>query len=72
MKKLLYLLSLLIIASMVLSACGGSATEAPAEEPAAPAPVEPTAAPAEPAMSEKVQIRWFVDLGTGTNPEQLL
>ena len=55
MKKLLYLLSLLIIASMVLTACGGAATEAPApEEPAAPAveapateaPAVPTEAPA--------------------------
>jgi multiple sugar transport system substrate-binding protein len=56
MKKLLYLLSLLIIASMVLSACGGGAADAPAEE----------AAPA-----EKVQIRWFVGLGTGTDPGQV-
>jgi peptide/nickel transport system substrate-binding protein len=59
MKKLLYVLSLLIIASMILSACGGAAaTEAPAEEPAAPAeepaaPAEEPAAPAEePAMEE--------------------
>jgi len=73
MKKLLYVLSLLIIASMVLAACGSSATEAPAvEEPAAPAVEEP-AAPAveEPAAMDKVQIRWFVGLGTGTNPEQV-
>ena len=27
MKKLLYVLSLLIVASMVLSACGGAATK---------------------------------------------
>lgn len=78
MKKLLYVLSLLLIASMALAACGGgapapeepaepAATEAPAEEPAA------TEAPAEePASSgDKVQIRWFVGLGTGTNPEQV-
>jgi multiple sugar transport system substrate-binding protein len=80
MKKLLYLLSLLIIASMVLTACGGgqpAATQAPAEEPAATeAPAEEpaaTEAPAEePAASgDKVQIRWFVGLGTGTNPEQV-
>jgi len=74
MKKLLYLLSLLIIASMVLSACGGGATEepaAPAEEPAAPA-AQPTTAPAEePAAMEKVQIRWFVGLGTGTDAGQV-
>jgi multiple sugar transport system substrate-binding protein len=79
MKKLLYLLSLLIIASMVLAACGGgqpAATEAPAEEPAATeAPAEEpaaTEAPAEePSSGDKVQIRWFVGLGTGTNPEQV-
>ncbi|HKI46116.1 MAG TPA: extracellular solute-binding protein [Balneolales bacterium] len=66
MKKLLYVLSLLIIASMVLAACGSAATQAPAaEEPAAPA------APAEPATGDKVQIRWFVGLGTGTDPEQV-
>jgi multiple sugar transport system substrate-binding protein len=79
MKKLLYLLSLLIIASMVLTACGGqpAATEAPAvEEPAAeePAAEEPAAtepAAEEPAASDKVQIRWFVGLGTGTDPTQV-
>ena len=49
MKKLLYVLSLLIIASMILSACGGAATEAPAaEEPQAPAAEAPTEAPAAP------------------------
>src|SRR5215212_2987109 len=51
MKKLLYLLSLLIIGSMVLAACGGgqpAATQPPAEEPAATeAPAEATEAPAE-------------------------
>ncbi|NTU56990.1 MAG: extracellular solute-binding protein, partial [Anaerolineales bacterium] len=47
MKKLFYLLSLLIIASMVLTACGGAATEAPADEPAAEEPAaEEPAAPA--------------------------
>ncbi len=51
MKKLLYLLSLLIIASMVLTACGGAAaTSAPAEN---EAPAEATEAPAEePAATE--------------------
>jgi multiple sugar transport system substrate-binding protein len=71
MKKLLYLLSLLIITSMVLAACGGGATEAPAEEPAAPAeePAAPAEEPAAPA--DKVQIRWFVGLGTGTDAGQV-
>ena len=46
MKKLYWLAATLVILSMVLTACGASATEAPAEpeEPAAPAE---TAAPAE-------------------------
>jgi multiple sugar transport system substrate-binding protein len=74
MKKILYLLSLLIVASMVLAACGGTAptaTEAPATEaPATEAPA--TEAPAtEAPAGDKVQIRWFVGLGTGTNPEQV-
>jgi multiple sugar transport system substrate-binding protein len=47
------------------------AEEAPAEEaPAEEAPAEE--APAEEAPAEEaVQIRWFVGLGTGTNPEQI-
>lgn len=45
MKRNLYiLLSLVILASMILAACGGAATEAPApQEPAAPAATEPPA-----------------------------
>ncbi len=46
-KKLLALLGLLIIASMILTACGGGAP------------------------AEKVKIRWFVGLGTGTDPAQV-
>ena len=51
MKKLLYVLSLLIIASMVLAACGApAATEAPPQEPAATqAPAEEPAATEAPA-----------------------
>jgi len=56
-KRNLYtLLSLLLLASFVLAACGGGAApEAPApEEPAAPAPEEPAApAPEEPAATEE-------------------
>jgi putative multiple sugar transport system substrate-binding protein len=40
-KKIWILISMLLIATMVLAACGGTATEAPAE----PAAEEPTAAP---------------------------
>lgn len=36
MKRLLYVISLMIIASMILTACGGTPTAAPAaEQPAA-------------------------------------
>jgi len=54
-QKLFTLLSLLLLASIALTACGGAAaTEAPApEEPAAPAPEEPAApAPTEEPMME--------------------
>jgi multiple sugar transport system substrate-binding protein len=75
MKKLSYVLSLLVIASMFLTACGGAATQAPATEaPATQAPATEapaTEAPATEAPSgEKVQIRWFCCLGTGDAPNQ--
>jgi len=85
-----FLISLLMIVSLLLAACGGGAAEAPApeqsaaEEAAAPAeeaetPAEEAEAQAEEAEGpaeeaapgEKVQIRWFVGLGTGGNPEQV-
>jgi multiple sugar transport system substrate-binding protein len=88
MKKKLFLLTILVlVAAFVLVACKPAATEEPAapaaEEPAAPAAEEPAAeepaAPAaeepaaeEPAMADKVQVRWFVGLGTGTSPEQVV
>jgi multiple sugar transport system substrate-binding protein len=74
MKKILYVMSLLIVASMVLAACGGGAPAATEEAPVATeAPVETQApvATEPPAAAEKVQIRWFVGLGSGTNPEQI-
>jgi multiple sugar transport system substrate-binding protein len=78
------LVTLLLILGLFLVACGGGAEEPAAEEPAA-APAEEEAAPAEEEMAEeeaapaeeemadgdKVQIRWFVGLGTGTNAEQI-
>ncbi|MGE5377302.1 MAG: ABC transporter substrate-binding protein [Bacteroidota bacterium] len=101
MKKLLYVLAVLLIASMILTACGGAApaptqapaaTEAPSQATEAPAA---TAAPTEaatqaPAATEapaatptltpypiaecqagKTCVRWFIGLGTGTDPVQL-
>lgn len=57
-NRLLNLLSLLVLASMLLAACGGGATptEAPAEEPEAPAPTEaPMEEPTEePVMEEEM------------------
>lgn len=56
MKKIFYVMSLLIVASMVLAACGAPATQAPAatEAPATEAPVvaAPTDTPAAPAATE--------------------
>jgi multiple sugar transport system substrate-binding protein len=80
MKKSLFILTaLLMVLALVLAACGGGATpepeqpaeEAPAEEPAEEEPMEEEEPAEPPASGEKVQIRWFVGLGTGTNPEQL-
>jgi len=55
MKKLLYVTSLLIIASMILTACGGAAatpTQAPAAVTEAPAVTAPTDTPAAPGATE--------------------
>lgn len=46
-RKLYMLLSILLIAAFALSACGGQAADAPADEPAAPA------------MDEKVTVTWW-------------
>jgi multiple sugar transport system substrate-binding protein len=70
MKKILSVLSLLIVASMILAACGGGG--APTAAPATDAPdVEAPATEPPAASSDKVQIRWFVGLGTGTDPPQV-
>ena len=74
MRKLSFLISLLVLASLLLAACGGAApTEAPApaatEAPAAAAATD-TPVPEEPepeAMGEQVQIRWYVGLGAGSD-----
>jgi multiple sugar transport system substrate-binding protein len=67
-KSLLTLFALMTIFAMVLSSCApaATATTAPQEQPTqAPEPTEP------PAPAEKVQIRWYVGLGTGTDPNQV-
>lgn len=80
MRKSKYLsLFLALLLGLFIVACGSS--EPVAEEPVVeePAPEEPAAEEeemeeepaAEEASSDKVQIRWYVGLGTGTNPEQI-
>jgi peptide/nickel transport system substrate-binding protein len=44
-RKLFMLFSLLVLASMVLAACGGAATEAPAAQPTEPPAAQPTEPP---------------------------
>lgn len=67
MKKHLFtLLALLVVSSLVLAACGGGTTPEPATGGETGAE-EATSAP----MAEPVQVRWFVGLGTGQQPEQL-
>jgi branched-chain amino acid transport system substrate-binding protein len=63
-SKIVKLLTLLMVASLFLAACGGTATEAPAEpaapeapaEPAEPAAPEATEAPMEEPMMEEVTV----------------
>ena len=75
-KTSLILVSLLVVLSLVLAACG------PTETPTEPAGddgddgddvEETTEAPTEtePVEVEAVEVRWFIGLGTGTNPEHL-
>ncbi len=80
-KKISIWFVMLVIASLMLAACGGNepaaeapAAEAPAaEEPAAeePAAEEPEPTPTVVIMEGRTQIRWFVGLGTGTDPAQI-
>jgi multiple sugar transport system substrate-binding protein len=80
-------MTILLAAAMILAACGGTASQAPAAEapaaeaPAAEAPAaeateapaaEATEAPAaEPAAGEPIEVRWFIGLGAGGNPEEI-
>jgi len=73
MRKLMLILSALVVASMLLTACGGAATPAPAEEsPVEEAPATDVPAATEPPAAEgPVEIRWFIGLGAGGNPEEV-
>ncbi len=65
-NKLFYALSVLVVLSMALAACGPKATPTPA---ATEAPTEaPTeAATQPPAETGRVKVRWFVGLGAGSD-----
>jgi multiple sugar transport system substrate-binding protein len=73
MRKSTYLpvISILVALSLFLNACGATSNVTPTTA------AQPTAAPTVaaatdiPAAGEPVKIRWFVGLGTGTNPEQV-
>lgn len=64
-KKLHILVIVLVIACLVLAACQPKTSPTEAAKPA-----EATAKPTEPPAAGKVQIRWFVGLGTGTDAPQ--
>ncbi len=64
--QFLWLVSTIVIASVLLSACGGAtAAPAPAGQPAAA-----TSAPAP--AGEKAKVTIFVGFGTGTDPDQVM
>jgi multiple sugar transport system substrate-binding protein len=74
-------MSVLLVLVLSIAACGPTATEAPpaeepteapaAEEPTEAPAEEPTEAPAEEPAGEGVEIRWFIGLGAGGNPEEM-
>ena len=76
-SKWLSLMSVVLVLIVSIAACGPSATEAPpaAEPTEAPAAEEPTEEPAEEEAEEPagetVEIRWFIGLGAGGNPEEI-
>lgn len=64
-QRLFAIVNLFVVLSLLLTACGGpAATPVPAA-----APIQPTPAPTQPPVSDKVEIRWFIGLGTGDAPE---
>jgi multiple sugar transport system substrate-binding protein len=77
MHKQVFKLGLWIISlALIISACQPAATTqapAPTQPPAEVPATEPPPPPATeaPPASDKIQVRWFVGLGTGTNPDQI-
>jgi oligopeptide transport system substrate-binding protein len=70
MRKLFALLSLLVLASMVLSACGGAApTQAPAAEPAQPSEPQVVVVTATPGPEQPVEKEAVLRVNTGTYPD---
>ena len=79
-KSSFLMIALLVMVALLVAACGGTAPTPAPEQPAAEAPqaeeaeapAEEAEAPAEPAgAGDRVQIRWFVGLGTGGQPEAI-
>jgi ABC-type branched-subunit amino acid transport system substrate-binding protein len=65
--KIIQLLALLMVASLILTACGGAAPEEPAPaEPAEPAATEASEEPAAPAMEEQTVVIGFTSSLTGS------
>ncbi len=64
MRKIFVVLTALTVLSMLLVACGGGTTPVATTKPADTA-VAPTAKPG------AVDVRWFVGMGTGTDPVQV-
>jgi multiple sugar transport system substrate-binding protein len=71
MKKLLYVLSLLIVASMVLAACGPAATPETIFVTKEVVVTKEVLVEVPGAATNRTQVRWFVGLGTGTDPAQV-
>jgi multiple sugar transport system substrate-binding protein len=74
MSKFAKLFVFIVMAMMVLSACAQPAatTAAPTTAPETTQPEAASTGPtAEPLKPGQVEIRWFIGLGTGTDPEQL-
>jgi multiple sugar transport system substrate-binding protein len=66
MRKIFIVLGAMLVLGMALSAC---TTATPVAN--TPVPVQNTAVPPTAEPSGPVQIRWFIGLGTGTDPAQL-